>query len=74
MSSNPKAVSLIMDSEPRSDMDDEAEHHEEDGELECKVLKSRRDMDGQIALLRSIKHHWPNKLIVSRTVRYQTEP
>ncbi|GJV60012.1 hypothetical protein Tco_1466112 [Tanacetum coccineum] len=121
---------LILKSGSDMDRIDEAEHHEEDGELECKVLKSgcdmvgsiasqhsvehRRpikrmvlkvqarygwaalppyiqfnnaadfvaqmilkstpDMDGQIALLHSIKHHWPNKRIVSRTVRYQTEP
>ncbi|GKE02015.1 hypothetical protein Tco_1389998 [Tanacetum coccineum] len=92
MSSNPKAISLIMDSEPSdqgkrqaatkkrisqhedylilksgSDMDDEAEHHEEDGELECKVLKSGCDMVGSIASQHSVEHRGPIKRMLFKS-------
>ncbi|GKF12689.1 hypothetical protein Tco_0050615 [Tanacetum coccineum] len=94
MSSNPKAISLIMDSKPSdqgkrqaatkkrisqhedylilqsgSDMDrtDEAVHHKEDGELECKVLKSGYDMVGSIANQHAVEHRGPIKRMLFKS-------
>ncbi|GKC37557.1 hypothetical protein Tco_1049941, partial [Tanacetum coccineum] len=47
---------------------DYAEHHQEDGELENKVLKSGCDMDGNIA-----RHHEPTERIVFKSYRRPNE-
>ncbi|GJR41473.1 hypothetical protein Tco_1217157 [Tanacetum coccineum] len=58
---------LILKSGSDMDRIDEAEHHEEDGELECKVLKSGCDMVGSIASQHSVEHRRPIKQMVLKS-------